>query len=121
MITLNKLNTNQEFINITVNCMLNPKNRDMYLGYLTPQKIESLITKSFDNDPEFVTAFWTAFGIAHAKFLQITNNYLLDDIACEYAKHGNNSHYGDICPNCLLTQAQGYQAGVTCPNCDYED
>ena len=109
---MNKLNTNSEFINITVRCMLNPKNRDMYLGYLTPKKIESLITKTFDNDPEFVTAFWTAFSIAHAKFIEqrVENECIVESDRAYTLQH--------VCPQCACTS---YIAGVTCPNCDYED
>lgn len=110
MITSNKLNTNQAFINITVRCMLNPKNRDMYLGYLTLEKIESLITKTFDNDPEFVTAFWTAFSIAHAKYLE-------QELENECITISNNAYtLQHTCPNCAC---QTFTSGVACPNCEY--
>lgn len=115
------MNTNfnfkQTMVNITVNCMLNPHNSDFYIGTLTFDKLHNLI----NNDSEKAEVVFTALGIAQAEFdndCAYAESALIDDIACEFAKHGNYSYYGDICPECGCST---YNDGCRCPNCDYED
>ena len=113
----------ETMIKVTVNCMLNPNNKDFYIGTLTFDKLHNLI----DNDSDKAEVVFTALGIAQAEFdndCAYIENALIDDIICEYAKHGNFSHYGNIehiwlgCPECGCS---AYIDGCHCPNCDYED
>lgn len=80
-------------IDITVNCMLNPNNKDFYIGTLTEEKVD-VLTKSMDI--ETLHIFETARKIA-------------EDIHCS----------DNVCPMCNLTYKLGYRKGVHCPNCDY--
>lgn len=120
-------NLDQIMVDITVRQMLNPDNKDFYIGTLTLDKVASMFVKMSSVDITIANVFWTAFSRAQARHLAkleeeaqaYNESALLDDIACEYAKHGNNSYYGDICPKCLCTQSQGYRVGCACPNCEY--
>ena len=123
MSTFNKLNKNNEaMVNITISCMLNPNNKDFYLGNMTLDKLASLI----DYNSEVADCIFSALEIAMPTYLErekaleqaYYESALLDDIACEFAKHGQHSYYGSICPNCA---ALGYNPSVKCPNCDYDE
>lgn len=111
-------------IDITVKCMLNPENKDFYIGTLTLDKVKSMFVEMNDADLDILTVFWSAFSRAQTKYLEEEQDLIqeyeksceLDNIACEYAKHGNNSYYGTVCPEC---GCRFYIPGVACPNCDY--
>lgn len=53
------------FVKMTVTSMLNPENKDLYVGNLTLEKVESILSK--ETDDNFVDMFWTAYNIACAK------------------------------------------------------
>lgn len=114
-------------IDITVKQMLNPNNPDFYIGSLTLDKVASLFAEMNDAGISAVDIFWKAFHIAKAKYKkqqeELENAYdkdvTLDNIACEFGKHHNNSYYGKTCSNCGCTAQLGYVSGVRCPNCDY--
>lgn len=80
-------------VNITVNCMLNPNNKDFYIGNLTEDKVDKILSNA---DIETINIFNTARSIA-------------EDI---YASD-------NVCPMCGCTHKLGYVKGVHCPNCDY--
>jgi hypothetical protein len=101
-LTLVKNIVKEVFIDITVKQMLNPHNRDFYIGTLTLAKTKSLLK---DADEGMSDAFWTAFGIAQAAYLA---QKILDN--CQYHTHE------DGCPECGCTT---YVEGCVCPNCDY--
>ena len=108
-----------------VRCMLNPDNKDFYIGTMTLGQVAKYFAEMPTADESVATVFWSAYSRAEAQYLEeqrLTQEYdkscELDDIACEYAKHGNNSYYGAICPECGCTEALGYVDGVACPNCD---
>lgn len=123
---MNKFNNistslDQIMVDITVRQMLNPDNKDFYIGTLTLDKVASMFAEMSSADITIDSVFWTAYGIAQAKRLAELEEeaQILNNITCERAKHDNHSHYEDICPECACTQLQGYIAGVACPNCEY--
>lgn len=105
-------------------CMLNPDNKDFYIGNLTLDKVKQYFAEMPQGDVSVDVVFWSAFSRAQAQYLK-EQAYLeqayyesatLDDIACELSKHGNKSYYGSVCPKC---GCRDYITGVACPNCDY--
>lgn len=123
-------------IDLLVEQMLNPNNKDFYIGNLTIEQVKELFVEMQQDCIDITTVFWTALSVAQATLIaeqeyeeQLIKEYeeicILEDMACEYAKHGNNSYYGDfkyvkldpVCPNCGCTITQGYRDGVPCPNC----
>lgn len=114
---MEKLNINETFIDFTYRSMVNPMNKDFYLNNLTVAQVEKFLTGVDDG---LVACFWQAFCRARTYLIYEEISYNeqveLDDIACEYAKHGNFSYYGDVCPEC---GCKDYVTGATCPNCDY--
>ena len=89
---------------LMVSCMLNPDNKDFFIGTLTTERVQQILTNF--NDPEFTQLFWDAFEIAQVQFIQNTNF-----IAQHFDKVS-------VCPECGYLQ---YTFGVKCPNCDYEE
>lgn len=95
-------NSNEQFVQITKACMLNPANKDFYIGNLTLDKLSALI----DNDSNLAEVVFTAFGLAQAEYLPNPIEY---------------TEIVETCPECGCTAHQGYISGIRCPNCDYED
>lgn len=108
MSTFNKLNRNHEaMVNTTISCMLNPDNKDFYLGNMTLDKLASLI----DYDSEVADCIFSALEIATPIYLgwrEAVAQAERFSHECEAHKH--------ICPHC---GAQGYESFVKCPNCDF--
>lgn len=102
---MDKLNNSIDnvFKNLMVRCMLNPDNKDFYIGTLTIERVEEILTNF--NDPEFTELFWSAFEIAQA------------ELNCQIlaVKHGQTLY---VCPECHCLD---YVPGAKCPNCDYEE
>jgi hypothetical protein len=88
--------------NLMVKCMLNPNNKDFYIGYLTTERVEQLLTTF--SDEEFTEMFWSAFEIAQAKFIKELSSI--------------ESSFENACPVCCCTT---YSFGAKCPNCDFEE
>lgn len=86
-------------IDMTVKCMLNPENKDFYIGTLTLDKVKSMFVEMNDADLDILTVFWSAFSRAQALYLDMPE-----------------SNDSDICPEC---GCRFYLQGVACPNCDY--
>lgn len=99
---MEKLNnsSNNVLQNLMVKCMLNPDNKDFYIGRLTTERVEQLLTTF--NDEEFTEMFWNAFEIAQAHFIKTTQDI--------------KKHFDNACPVCCCTT---YKFGAKCPNCDY--
>lgn len=116
---------NDVMVDITVRCMLNPENDDFYIGTFTLDKFQKLFSNMPTADMDIIDIFWKAFHIAENKYREqqiaraCDEAMALGDIACEYAKHGKYSYYGEVCPNCGCTHELGYVEGVACPNCDF--
>ena len=98
-------------IDITVKCMLNPDNRDFYIGTLTLDKVKALFIEMNIPDTDISTVFWSAFSRAQALYLEMTKS---DDLPEE----DDSIDDSDICPEC---GCRTFVSGVRCPNCDYED
>lgn len=98
--------------NLMIRCMLNPNNKDLYIGTLTIAKVQSILNTI--NDDEFTDLFWSAFDIAQATLIKSINHikYYVHDkpIQARIWKASN------CCPECGY---QNYQQGANCPNCDY--
>lgn len=94
-------------IDITVKCMLNPENKDFYIGTLTLDKVKSMFVEMNDADLDILTVFWSAFSRAQAIYLNNLSTELIEEeILAE----------GTSCPEC---GCRFYLQGVACPNCDY--
>ena len=98
----NSLNNTMK--SLMVRCMLNPDNKDFYIGTLTTDRVREILVNF--NDDEFTQLFWSAFEVAQALFIQQTNELKV---------------YFDktiVCPECgCLT----YVPGVACPNCEHTE
>lgn len=88
---------------LMVQCMLNPNNKDFYIGTLTIERVQQILLNF--NDPEFTQLFWDAFEVAQA------------ELNCQIlaVKHGQTLY---VCPECRCLD---YVPGAKCPNCDYEE
>lgn len=102
---MNNINStvNNVLVDLMVKCMLNPDNKEFYIGNLSMNQVEYLCKTVCKQNTQAIDIFWKAFHIAEdvlreeemlyqAYLEQIT----LDDMCCEYAKHGNNSYYGNL-------------------------
>lgn len=98
-------------IDITVKCMLNPDNKDFYIGTLTLDKVKSLFVEMNDPSADISTVFWSAFSRAQAIYLKNSK----PEIDAEL--EDNLESQLDTCPEC---GCRNYIPGVRCPNCDYE-
>lgn len=87
-------------IKVTVNCMLNPKNEEFYVGTMDLDKLHNLI----DNDSDKAEVVFTALGITQTEYLNKVNRKV--------------EHIWVGCPECGCST---YIDGCRCPNCDYED
>lgn len=97
----------QVMIDITVRCMLNPDNRDFYIGTLTVDKCKSMFAEMPSDDVKLIDIFMQAFEIARRQYFA--------DIT-EYLSTKTQSNSTNTCPEC---GCRDYIAGVACPNCDY--
>lgn len=100
-------------IDMTVKCMLNPNNKDFYIGTLTLDKVKSMFTEMNSADLDILTIFWEAYSRAEALYVKEQariRDIKLNDMCSENFM---------CCPNCSCTQSLGYVPGVACPNCDY--
>ena len=99
---MEKLNNSLENVmqSLMVKCMLNPENKDFYLGTLTTERVKQILLEF--NDPDFTKMFWDAFDIAQAHY--ISHVYQLESVT------------GTICPECYCLD---YMPGVKCPNCEH--
>ena len=86
---------------LMVQCMLNPDNKDFYIGTLTMERVQQILTNF--NDPEFTQLFWGAFEMAQAE--TIKRMEMVAYSAC-------------VCPECGCST---YIYGAKCPNCGYEE
>ena len=73
MKSLKELYTNKKnvyhpdvMVNMTVKCMLNPKNKDFYIKSLTLEKASAIINA----DSGLAATFWTAYHIAHEELVK---------------------------------------------------
>ena len=94
------------FKNFMVRCMLNPDNKDFYIGYLTTERVKQLLTTF--SDPEFTEMFWSAFEVAQATLIKQWHS----------AAYHNEKYMRTVCPECGCST---YNIGAKCPNCDYEE
>lgn len=92
--------------NIMVRCMLNPDNKDFYIGYLTIERVEEILTTF--SDEEFTEMFWSAFEIAQAELIKQWHS----------VAYHNAKPLRSVCPECGCST---YNVGAKCPNCDYEE
>lgn len=86
---------------ILVKCMLNPNNKDFYIGNLTLGRVKQYFVEMPKDDVTVDTVFWNAYSRAEALFEE--EQPVLEE--CR-----------GTCPEC---GCQNYVQGVTCPNCDY--
>lgn len=101
----------QLMVNMLVNCMTNPDNKDFYIGNFTLGKLKTYFAEMPSGDVSVDDIFWTAFGIAQAKYLKEQI-----EIAQENDYTGVINDYTSTCPEC---GCRDYIPGVACPNCDY--
>ena len=102
-------------------CMLNPDNKDFYIGNLTLDKVKQSFAELPQDDVSVASVFWSAFSRAQAQYLQTqklrnTLKTKIDDIANKYID--KYMHKLSTCPEC---GCEAYVAGVACPNCDYTE
>ena len=94
-------------VDITVKQMLNPENKDFFIGKLTLDKVQSLFAEKDNANISAIDIFWRALHIAETKY-----KAQLADLA--------KATFNRIsCPECGCAQTSGYVPGVRCPNCDY--
>ena len=112
-------------VDITVRCMLNPNNKDFYIGTLTLDKVKSMFAEMNDADLEILDIFWSAYSIAEAKYLEeqrLLKEY--NEAIAEEIEHYVPIDFSavneilHVCPEC---GCRDYVQGVRCPNCDYVD
>ena len=106
-------------IDMTVTQMLNPNNKDFYIGNLTLDKVSSLI----DGDTYRADILFRALSVIEFKFplvleqieyeRAVAQEMLLEDIAKKVSIYGYNL---EVCPECGCNT---YIDGVRCPNCDH--
>ena len=96
----------QTMVSMLTKCMLNPSNKDFYIGSLTLEKVQTIFNEI--NDSEFASVFWTAYSIAQAEYIKEQKFIEFLDTYAETQ-----------CPECGCYTYQGYVPGVKCPNCDY--
>lgn len=101
----------QLMVDMLVNCMTNPDNKDFYIGNFTLGKLKTYFAEMPSGDVSVDDIFWTAFGIAQAKYLKEQI-----EIAQENNYTGVINDYTSTCPEC---GCRDYIPGVACPNCDY--
>lgn len=109
-----KSTLNNVFVELTVRSMLNPNNKDFYIGNLTVDKVNRLLHNTHE---KLVDAFWTAFGIAHSKFVKEKIELEAEREQMLEALH--DKHIKMVCPMCACSEAQGYTEDCACPNCEY--
>lgn len=102
-------------------CMLNPDNKDFYIGNLTLDKVKQYFAEMPQDDVSVASVFWNAYSRAEAQYLQTQKIYYtlktkIDDIANKYID--KYMHKLSTCPEC---GCKAYVAGVACPNCDYTE
>ena len=117
---------NDIMVNITVRCMLNPKNKHFYLGSMKLHEIVEM----FNTIPEeirdnAISCFWTAYAIASVKYNAEQKEVLqtikdIDDIICVIDEQLEKCRQSS-CPECGCTDTLGYVSGIKCPNCDAEE
>lgn len=93
----------QIMVDITVRQMLNPDNKDFYIGTLTLDKVASMFAEMNKAEIAISEIFWQAYGIAQQEY----------KTTLAYEKVEEPS---DACPKC---GCNNYIAGVACPNCEY--
>lgn len=102
---------NEVMLNMMVKCMLNPENKDFYIGTLTLHKVSELFKRADADIPEI---FWAAYSIAeNAHAEQQRKHKTLYEEFYEDTTTANN-----VCPEC---DCPNFVPGVKCPNCDYVD
>lgn len=106
----------QVMVDITVRCMLNPDNKDFYIGDLTLEKVKGMFVEMNDPDLDILTVFWKAYHIAETEYLKQQKEQ--KDLIEEYIK--SHQKHTDCCPECGCPASLGYISGIKCPNCDYE-
>ena len=91
---LNQLYTNNKknvyhpdvMVNMTVKCMLNPKNKDFYIKSLTLEKVSAIISE----DSDLASTFWTAYHIAYE-----------ERVKAEFAKFCEYCYHLEMLKECL--------------------
>ena len=110
---------NTILVNMMVKCMLNPDNKDFYLGNLSLEKVEHFF-KTMPQDDEVADVFWSAYSIAEPKYLEekrrVEEGYIFADSKLQSIL--SETPIWHICPEC---GCRDYVSGVACPNCDYVD
>ena len=115
--------------NMLTRCMLNPKNKDFYIGNLTLDKVKQYFVEMPQDDVSVASVFWNAYSRAEGQYLKeqaelkaLTDTYHNDCISAHeleklyYLENKYNTTH--MCPEC--GNNIGYVPGVRCPNCDYE-
>lgn len=69
-------------IDLLVKQMLNPDNKDFYIGNLTIEQVKELFVEMQQDCIDITTVFWTAFGVAQATL--IAEQEYKADILAEY-------------------------------------
>ena len=119
-----KSTVNQAFVDMTVRNLLNPDNKDFYIGTLDYKGLRKLLKNA---DAELVSVFWTAYHIAETKYNEqfkeaqkLLNNKCREliqttTIDTQYT-HRIEQFEHIVCPECNCTS---FVEGCACPNCDY--
>lgn len=104
--------TNNVLKTMMVRCMLNPNNKDFYIGSLTIERVKHILNEF--NDKEFTDMFWSAFEVAQATLIAQMNR--VKHIVHDKPKKSKIWQLQGACPNC---GCPNYTQGVACPNCDH--
>lgn len=95
--------------NMLVRCMLNPDNKDFYIGTMTLDKVRQYFAEMPHGDTSVASVFWNAYSRAEAE-------YLNDNTPCQGLEYPLDLVEIGTCPEC---GCRDYIQGVACPNCDY--
>lgn len=108
---------------LLVRCMLNPNNKDFYIGTLTLDRVKQYFAEMPQEDISVASVFWSAYHIAETEYLKQQKEASEEeetfvDALIDFFEEHPTPH--KCCPECGCPTALGYISGIKCPNCDYE-